>query len=186
MHKNVCVAIFDATNTTTRRRFRIIDRCRQVTGITPVFVESICDNKEILERNYKLKLANDDYRNMDPTKARLDFIRRVEARYQTVTDQEDEGEICYVKLYNVGQKVEMHHCSGYLMSQIGFFLSNIHIQPRCIWLTRHAESGDQLSGSPTCSGIVTARFHHIHIPGSHRGELTQNGRNYCRALDQWW
>jgi len=169
MHKNVCVAIFDATNTTTRRRFRIIDRCRQVTGITPVFVESICDNKEILERNYKLKLANDDYRNMDPTKARLDFIRRVEeykARYQTVTDQEDEGEICYVKLYNVGQKVEMHHCSGYLMSQIGFFLSNIHIQPRCIWLTRHAESGDQLSG----------------ILGSHRGELTQNGRNYCREL----
>eukprot|EP00435_Cladocopium_sp_Y103_P037182 s2719_g9.t2 len=169
MHKSVCVAIFDATNTTTRRRQRIIDKCRQVTGITPVFVESICENKEILERNYTLKLANDDYRNMDPTKARLDFIRRVEeykSRYQTVTDSEDEGEICYVKLYNVGQKVEMHHCSGYLMSQIGFFLSNIHIQPRCIWLTRHAESGDQLSG----------------ILGSHRGELTHNGRNYCREL----
>lgn len=169
MHKSVCVAIFDATNTTTRRRQRIIDKCRQVTGITPVFVESICENKEILERNYKLKLDNDDYRNMDPIKARLDFIRRVEeykSRYQTVSDQEDEGEICYVKLYNVGQKVEMHHCSGYLMSQIGFFLSNIHIQPRCIWLTRHAESGDQLSG----------------ILGSHRGELTHNGRNYCREL----
>ncbi|CAK9065754.1 unnamed protein product [Durusdinium trenchii] len=169
MHKSVCVAIFDATNTTTRRRQRIIDKCRQVTGITPVFVESICENKEILERNYTLKLMNDDYRNMDPVKARLDFVRRVEeykSRYQTVTDQEDDGEICYVKLYNVGQKVEMHHCSGYLMSQIGFFLSNIHIQPRCIWLTRHAESEDQLSG----------------ILGSHSSDLTLNGRNYCREL----
>jgi len=169
MHKSVCVAIFDATNTTKRRRQRLIDRCRQVTGITAVFVESICDNKEILERNYSLKLANDDYRTMDPAKARADFIQRVkeyETRYQTVADTEDGGEICYIKLFNVGQKVEMHHCSGYLMSQIGFFLSNIHISPRCIWLTRHAESEDQLSG----------------ILGSHRGELTKNGRNYCREL----
>mmetsp|Transcript_45959 Transcript_45959/g.103163 ORF Transcript_45959/g.103163 Transcript_45959/m.103163 type:complete len:571 (+) Transcript_45959:92-1804(+) len=169
LHKSVCVAIFDATNTTIRRRQRIIDKCRMVTGITAVFVESICDNKDILERNYALKLANDDYRNMDPAKARADFENRVkeyEARYQSVVDQEDGGEICYVKLFNVGQKVEMHHCSGYLMSQIGFFLSNIHISPRCIWLTRHAESEDQLSG----------------ILGSHRGELTKNGRNYCREL----
>eukprot|EP00913_Durusdinium_trenchii_P019668 g18490.t1 len=179
MHKSVCVAIFDATNTTTRRRQRIIDKCRQVTGITPVFVESICENKEKTrcatkntrpnkQINYTLKLMNDDYRNMDPVKARLDF--EYKSRYQTVTDQEDDGEICYVKLYNVGQKVEMHHCSGYLMSQIGFFLSNIHIQPRrldrCIWLTRHAESEDQLSG----------------ILGSHSSDLTLNGRNYCREL----
>ncbi|CAJ1401201.1 unnamed protein product [Effrenium voratum] len=138
-----------------RRRQRIMEKCRQVTGITPalrphpiqriesagrkgrkgrlclgkreeiatskknlgpswrflskVFVESICDNKEILERNYSLKLANDDYRAMDPVKAKIDFLKRVEeykSRYQTVSDLEDDGEICYIKLFNVGQKAE--------------------------------------------------------------------------------
>eukprot|EP00931_Biecheleriopsis_adriatica_P015992 TRINITY_DN11949_c0_g1_i1.p1 TRINITY_DN11949_c0_g1~~TRINITY_DN11949_c0_g1_i1.p1 ORF type:complete len:613 (+),score=86.53 TRINITY_DN11949_c0_g1_i1:564-2402(+) len=169
MHKSVCVAIFDATNTTKKRRKKIIDQCTQSKGITPVFVESICDNAEILEKNYALKLGNDDYQAMDPAVARADFLERVKAyekRYETITDDECDGGICYVKLFNVGQKVEMHRCSGYLMSNIGFFMSNIHISPRCIWLTRHAESEDQLAG----------------VLGSHRKELTHLGRQYSRNL----
>jgi hypothetical protein len=32
------------------------------------------------------------------------------------------------------------------MSQISFYLQNIHITPRKIWLTHHAESEDLLMG----------------------------------------
>ncbi|CAE8587299.1 unnamed protein product [Polarella glacialis] len=171
-HTAVCVAIFDATNTTIKRRKRILEKCEKTAGITPVFVESICDAEDVLERNYNLKLGNDDYKGMDPAVARADFLDRVKAyekRYETIMDDEADGEISYIKLFNVGQKVVMTHCAGYLVSHIGFFLSNIHINPRCIWLTRHAESEDQLQG----------------MLGSHRGQLTKNGKLYCRELSQF-
>lgn len=166
---SVSVAIFDATNTTKKRRQIIMQSCRACPGITPVFVESICDNPEVLEENYNLKLGNDDYAGQDREKARADFLERVEAyaqRYETIDDDECDGVIQYIKLFNVGEKVVMCHCYGYLISNIGFFLSNIHIKPRSIWLTRHGESEDQLRG----------------LLGSNAREITANGRKYCRAL----
>jgi len=166
---NACVAIFDATNTTVKRRRTILERCQRSKGIAPLFVESICDDSRILAENYRLKLGNDDYQGMDPAKARADFLERVAAYeevYETILDDENGGDISYVKLFNVGQKVAMYQCAGYLTSQIGFYLSNIHISPRCIWLTRHAESEDQLKG----------------VLGSVMGELTENGSKYCKAL----
>ncbi|CAE8684858.1 unnamed protein product [Polarella glacialis] len=129
---------------------------------TPVILYTLLLLQDVLERNYNLKLGNDDYKGMDPAVARADFLDRVKAyekRYETIMDDEADGEISYIKLFNVGQKVVMTHCAGYLVSHIGFFLSNIHINPRCIWLTRHAESEDQLQG----------------MLGSHRGQLTKNG-----------
>jgi predicted kinase len=72
------VAIFDATNTTKARRLALIQRAR-TENVFLLFVESICDDKQVLERNYQLKLQNDDYRNMDPEKALSDFKERVRA-----------------------------------------------------------------------------------------------------------
>mmetsp|Transcript_22383 Transcript_22383/g.76689 ORF Transcript_22383/g.76689 Transcript_22383/m.76689 type:complete len:631 (+) Transcript_22383:282-2174(+) len=163
MQTNVCVVIFDATNTTKRRRQMVVERCRESRGITPVFIESICDDPGVLEENYRLKMGNQDYQDMDPAQAREDFMKRVkayESRYETIDDDEQGGDLMYIKLFNVGQKVVMHSCSGYLVSQIGFYLSNIHIQPRSIWLTRHAEFEDETRHS----------------------EVTARGRAYCGEL----
>mmetsp|Transcript_19768 Transcript_19768/g.55740 ORF Transcript_19768/g.55740 Transcript_19768/m.55740 type:complete len:533 (+) Transcript_19768:49-1647(+) len=166
---DVSVAIFDATNTTKKRRRAIADACRKIPGITPVFVESICDDPKVLEANYRMKLGNDDYKNIDPAKARADFLERVrlyEERYETITDDEESGAIRYIKLFNVGQKVVLKHCSGYAPSNIGFYLSNIHITPRRIWLARHALTTDSMKG----------------ILGSHSGKLARQGKEYCRAV----
>lgn len=160
--RNVSVAIFDATNTTIRRRRQIVLRCRQARGITPVFVESICSDPAVLEENYRLKMDNQDYANMDAAKARADFLERVKAyegRYEAIEDTEG-NDISYIKLYNVGQTVVMHQCSGYVVSHIGFFLSNIHIRPRSIWFTLHAESEDE----------------------NKPDKITCRGRAYCRSL----
>jgi len=169
---SVCVAIFDATNSTKKRRAEILKRCRASNGITAVFVESLCDDPVVLEANYKMKLGNDDYKGMDPVVARADFLARIQAyttRYETIDDNEGEGSISYIKLFNVGRKVTMHNCSGYLTSQLGFYLSNIHITPRRIWLVRHAESVDEVHGrlGPT-SGTLTAR-----------------GTRYCHQLKKY-
>ncbi|CAN0489695.1 unnamed protein product, partial [Ectocarpus sp. 8 AP-2014] len=76
-------------------------------------------------QNYKLKLKNDDYKNQDPDAALRDFKQRVkayEAVYETIEDNEDMGDIQYIKLYNVGQKVVTRNCKGYLPSQVAFYL----------------------------------------------------------------
>lgn len=139
-----CVAIFDATNTTRLRREKLSQRCREApNGVTLIFVESICDDPVILQRNYRMKLQNADYRGRDPEEALQDFLERVteyEKRYETLADDEDSGMVSYIKIIDVGEKVVTRKCSGYLSSQISFFLGNIHITPRKIWLALHGET----------------------------------------------
>jgi predicted kinase len=72
------VAIFDATNTTIKRRLSLAQRARE-HNVALLFVESICNDQEVLKQNYSLKLQNEDYKGMDPEKARRDFMDRVHA-----------------------------------------------------------------------------------------------------------
>lgn len=62
--------------------------------------------------------------------------------YETIEDEEDGGDIAYIKLINVGQKVITHRCDGYIPSQIAFYLQNVHIQPHKIFLSLPAQSVD--------------------------------------------
>mmetsp|Transcript_20357 Transcript_20357/g.62943 ORF Transcript_20357/g.62943 Transcript_20357/m.62943 type:complete len:623 (+) Transcript_20357:39-1907(+) len=139
-----CVAIFDATNTTRARREALLRRSRKAPNyVTLIFIESICDDPKILHHNYVMKLQNADYRDKDKDEALKDFTQRVkeyEQRYETIADDE---EVSYCKIINVGEKVINRKCSGYLSSQISFFLGNVHITPRKIWLALHAESVQQ-------------------------------------------
>jgi len=131
------VAIFDATNTTKERRNALLHRARK-ENCALLFIESICDNQKVLERNYDMKLQNDDYKGMDMEKARADFLERVRAYekvYQPLEDDEDETNISYIKLINVGQKIVARNCTGFLPSQVAFYLQNIHIEPRRIFLS---------------------------------------------------
>ncbi|CAM9747126.1 unnamed protein product [Ascophyllum nodosum] len=173
------VALFDATNTSKARRQLLVQRSKAEKHTVLVFIESICDDPEILSQNYRLKLQNDDYKNMDPESALKDFKERVkayEAVYEAIEDNEDGGDIQYIKLYNVGQKVVTRNCKGYLPSQVAFYLqarqpqsaSNIHISPRKIWLTRHAES-------------VRSDYE----PGEDVEELTEEGRRYSMTVAKY-
>jgi hypothetical protein len=68
LHENTSkrrVAFFDATNTTQERRRALAVRAREEATFL-LFIESICDDADTLQRNYALKLHNDDYKNMDP------------------------------------------------------------------------------------------------------------------------
>lgn len=76
------VAIFDATNTTKARRQALANRAKK-ENVFLLFVESICDDKDVLKRNYELKLDNDDYQGVDKKIALKDFESRV-AAYEKV------------------------------------------------------------------------------------------------------
>ncbi|CAO3695677.1 unnamed protein product [Umbelopsis ramanniana] len=141
------VAIHDATNSTRDRRAKLIDRLQREPEIKVLFLESVCTDKLVLERNMRLKLSGPDYKDKDPVVALKDFKTRVEnyeRAYEPLGDWEEERDVQYCKLINVGKKVIANNISGYLSGQAVFYLMNFNLAERQIFLTRHGESEDNI------------------------------------------
>ncbi len=153
------VGIHDATNTTVERRKMLLKFMTEY-DIPVLFLESICTDKEVLEQNIKMKLMSPDYIKMDPLLAMKDFKQRMENYekvYEPIGDYEEENNIGYVKVINVGRKIIAHNIQGFTPSQIVFYLMNIHIHERSIWITRHGESEynlhNRIGGDPGLTAI---------------------------------
>lgn len=131
------VAILDATNSTKARRRWVRQRC-EANGIETLYVESKCDSEETIMANImEVKTTSPDYQGQDPEAAALDFrnrIRNYEKVYQTI--DEDEKDLTYVKLIDVGKQVIINRIQDYLQSRVVYYLMNLHIRPRSIWLSR--------------------------------------------------
>ncbi|CAM9186556.1 unnamed protein product, partial [Heterosigma akashiwo] len=94
----------------------------------------------------------------------MERVRAYEKVYETIEDAEHGGHIKYIKIHNVGRKIVTRNVVGYLPSQVAFFLQNIHVSPRKLYLTLHAETVDD---SPACS------------------VLTEGGREYALLLAKY-
>ncbi|KAK9436705.1 fructose-2,6-bisphosphatase [Metarhizium brunneum] len=143
------VAILDATNSTKERRKWVSDVCAQ-HGIEVLFVESKCDDQEIIMANIRdVKTTSPDYRGQDPEAAAQDFLNRIsnyEKIYKTIDQDGDEDEYTYLKIMNIGKQVIINRIQDYLQSRIVYYLMNLHIRPRSVWLSRHGESMYNLDG----------------------------------------
>lgn len=137
------VAVFDATNTTRERRKFICDWIVKKMGYKLFFVESICDDPTIVEQNImEVKVNSPDYRDMNKEKALEDFLHRIE-HYQELYEPMDEtleAGYSFMKIINTGEKIVVHKHEGHIQSRIVYYLMNIHITPRTIYLTRHGET----------------------------------------------
>ncbi|KAI5296328.1 Fructose-2,6-bisphosphatase, partial [Ascosphaera acerosa] len=169
------VAILDATNSTKSRRRWIHETCRKA-DVETLFVESKCDDESIVMNNIReVKTTSPDYIGQDPEIAAQDFMRRIknyESMYETL--DEEEKEYAYVKLINVSSTVIINRIKDYLSSRLVYYIQNLHIRPRSIWLSRyadifskHGESEYNLSGK---------------IGGD--ANLSPRGEAYARALPQ--
>lgn len=136
-HGNGVVAILDATNSTKARRRWVNQKCQE-HNIHTLFVESKCDSEEIIMGNIlEVKTTSPDYEGRDPEVAAQDFrnrIRNYEKVYETI--EEDEKYLTYVKLIDVGKQVIINQIKDYLQSRVVYYLMNLHIRPRSIWLSR--------------------------------------------------
>ncbi|KAK8806975.1 hypothetical protein WA158_003734 [Blastocystis sp. Blastoise] len=135
------VGIFDATNTTRARRADILERCGHA-DLDVLFIESICNDKNVLNQNYEMKLKSPDYIGISRDVALRDFMKRVR-QYEDMYEPLDETHDCkysYIKLYNVGEYLKANRCNGVLASDVIFYLLNIHIKQRKIWLCIHGET----------------------------------------------
>ena len=131
------VAILDATNSTKARRLWVKECCDRA-NISTLFVESKCDDEALIMSNImEVKTTSPDYKGQDPEEAAKDFrnrIRNYERVYQTI-DAEDE-DLTYVKIIDVGTRVIINNIQDYLQSRVVYYLMNLHIKPRSIWLSR--------------------------------------------------
>lgn len=142
------VAVYDATNTTRDRRNRILtfaeEHCFRV-----FFIESICDDPEVIEQNLtEVKVNGPDYCNKDPDEAMEDFKKRIvhyENAYETI-DPELDGDLSYIKIIDVGRRFQVNHVADHIQSRIVYYLMNIHVTPRSIYLCRHGESKLNVQG----------------------------------------
>uniref|UniRef100_A0A8D8MWD1 6-phosphofructo-2-kinase/fructose-2,6-bisphosphatase 2 n=1 Tax=Culex pipiens TaxID=7175 RepID=A0A8D8MWD1_CULPI len=165
------VAVFDATNSTRERRRMIREIIVHKMGYKLFFVESVCDDPQIIEQNImEVKVSSPDYRNMNMEQALSDFRLRIEhyqERYEML-EEDTEKELSYMKIFNTGEKVVVHKHEGHIQSRIVYYLMNIHITPRTIYLTRHGESEHNLKGL---------------IGGD--SNLSDRGRRYSQALAKY-
>ncbi|KAL8728244.1 MAG: hypothetical protein Q9166_005547 [cf. Caloplaca sp. 2 TL-2023] len=151
LYQNGSVGIFDATNSTLERRKNIMNKIRQRAGpeLGVLFLESQCIDDNLLESNMRLKLSGPDYKDQDPVTALADFKKRValyEKAYIPLGEYEERNNMSYVQMIDVGRKVVSHQIRGFLSAQTVYYLLNFNLSPRQIWITRHGESYDNLSG----------------------------------------
>jgi broad specificity phosphatase PhoE len=97
---------------------------------------------------------------MQETEAVADFLRRIkhyESIYQPLSSQEDD--VSYIRLIDVGRQLIANRINGLINSRIMGFLSNLHITPRPIWLTRHGESEFNVQGRIGGDSVISPRGH---------------------------
>ncbi|XP_045634433.1 6-phosphofructo-2-kinase/fructose-2,6-bisphosphatase 4 isoform X4 [Ursus americanus] len=162
--------VFDATNTTRERRATIFNFGEQ-NGYKTFFVESICVDPEVIAANIvQVKLGSPDYVNHDSDEATEDFMRRIECyenSYESL-DEDLDRDLSYIKIMDVGQSYVVNRVADHIQSRIVYYLMNIHVTPRSIYLCRHGESELNLKGRI----------------GGDPG-LSPRGREFARSLAQF-
>jgi hypothetical protein len=139
------IAIFDATNSTNKRRQWILEECTspqkrpgRPTGC--VFVESICDDQELITENFRFKISNSpDYKDMVEEEALADLKNRVtkyEEQYETITDDS----LSYIKIFNLSTKLLVNHIYGRMSKIMVPALMAWNIGTRPIFLCRPGQT----------------------------------------------
>lgn len=133
------VAIYDATNSTVDRRNMLRKACA-AANMAVLLVESICESDNIVRANVcEVKVSCPDYVDVPAEQAIADFYARIEhyqKTYQSIRADDDEADASFVQLINVGERAVINRIQDYRQSRIVFFLMNLHIQPREIYICR--------------------------------------------------
>ena len=140
------VAIYDATNTTRSRREWLREQL-DALPLKLLFVESVCTDEAIIERNiWQAKVNNEDYQTeADKRRAYDDFRARIR-KYEEVYQPMEEEHLSFIKLINCGRRVEINNIHGFLLGRIVQFLSNLHATHQTIYLSRHGQSEYNFQG----------------------------------------
>eukprot|EP00611_Tribonema_gayanum_P026782 TRINITY_DN6463_c0_g1_i2.p1 TRINITY_DN6463_c0_g1~~TRINITY_DN6463_c0_g1_i2.p1 ORF type:complete len:552 (-),score=217.16 TRINITY_DN6463_c0_g1_i2:103-1758(-) len=149
LRSGVDIAIYDAANTTARRRKWLVDRVRDLEGVhvNVIFVESVCYDADIIRENVEeTKRSSPEYAHMAEHEAHEDLEARI-AHYMAYYQPMDAEEgLTYIKLIDGSRQLMTNLISGYLPGKILMLLMNQHSRPRPIFMSRHGESEFNMQG----------------------------------------
>jgi len=183
------VSVFDATNTTNHRRWEVVHHCQNRSPfLRVIFIESICDDEQVLQSNYLSKCQNSpDYSSMPLEEALKDLKKRI-ANYEKVYEPVNDDHLSYLKLINLNSKVIANKIHGSLGHLISAYLMSIHIQPRPIYLVRtgKCEGEERIPYSQRLSDIgTTDEPFHMPFTINMAANLTSRGRAFSKRLAQF-
>lgn len=136
--------IFDGTNITAQQRRDLRDHCVKDLGFRVLFIECICDDNDLMERNIiEILDYSADYKNMKRSEA-LDDLKNKMKHYTRQYEPIDpvSEEINYIRVENGGESVSAHKLGGPRESMILGFLSNLKPMPQTIYFTRVSKNSD--------------------------------------------
>ncbi|XP_021071742.1 6-phosphofructo-2-kinase/fructose-2,6-bisphosphatase 3 isoform X1 [Mus pahari] len=143
------IAVFDATNTTRERRHMILHFAKE-NDFKVFFIESVCDDPTVVASNImEVKISSPDYKDCNSAEAMDDFMKRIscyEASYQPLDPDKCDRDLSLIKVIDVGRRFLVNRVQDHIQSRIVYYLMNIHVQPRTIYLCRHGENEFNLQG----------------------------------------
>jgi hypothetical protein len=134
------IAIFDASNVTIARRAKLTELINRhmnkhrSSSISAVYIESICTNEELLQRNMLIKVKlSADFKGMPVEEAMTDLGERIahyEKNYQTVR----EAEGSYIKIFDLRAKVHACNIYGRMSKSVLPYLMAVHAIDRPVFI----------------------------------------------------
>ena len=198
------IALFDATNSTKERRRRVVELTQERSAargspINIVFIESLCDDRHVLEANMLTKVRNSpDFAGMSEREALDDLGQRI-ANYQSVYETVEDEEGAYIKLFNFSSKVTANQCYGRMTKCIIPFCMAIHTKTMPVYIAALAprrrepeyvsseEDGEPVVGrSKGGAGARPAQ----HLVVAHQGAEDDSRHRHDKSLGigiaEWW
>ncbi|CAO3632707.1 unnamed protein product [Cunninghamella blakesleeana] len=143
------VAIYDGANITKYKRKYLYDKLKS-KDIQVLFIESLCDDEELIRKNIRdVKILSSTKNTIGEEEAIHQYIHDLKLKYnhiyQTIgnknkMDDEEDELYTYIKLINAGNQYIINLVHGYLESRVVYYLMNLNIKKKYIWLSRHGES----------------------------------------------
>lgn len=185
------IAIYDGLNITQKERSQFESEISKTLtcSYNLIWVESWCDDKEVLINNFKTTRENyEEYKDMTPDEVHKVFedkIQNLKDQYQTLNNELEKS---FIKLINMGKSVEIVNVQSIKFINIIKFLCGLKAYSRPIFFSRHGESiyntkgligGDSiLSEKGMKYGICLKKFFE-----NYEDDLTEWNK-YCSTLQR--
>ena len=103
-------------------------------------MESICNDKELLEENMRHKISScPDFDGVDQKEALADLQQRVE-KYESRYEPIDDDALSYIQIFNLSSKILVNHVYGRLAKVVVPAFMGWHTGSRPIYLCRAGET----------------------------------------------
>ncbi|GME88662.1 kinase activity protein [[Candida] boidinii] len=146
-NENGQIAIYDAVNGISSERIELKENLEK-QNIRVIFIESLIDNKILLDRNIADAASSPDYIGWEGKKAVEDYKQRIEMVNSNYEEMFEEN-LTYIKFINFGERLIINNSQyDFLISRMVFFLINSKIKSGSIYFARCSNNKLKFKSDP--------------------------------------